>query len=203
LRAVNEVEAEGYRIAGIGGGRIREASLVVGNFLFDFDFEMMAQVWHAPWEPFRELAASALKDRIATLSSLLEDVNMKQVEEILIEEYEISLSRQLVIGALIDEELQLGEKICERMGSEEYLSLHDDRNVIGSKQGLKIAAGVYVHALETEILGSYVQASFLVKDDIIQEAHLQSDSLPELHQLESGLRGVPFDNWQKLMPVAQ
>ncbi|MFQ5418836.1 MAG: biotin/lipoate A/B protein ligase family protein, partial [Anaerolineae bacterium] len=45
LRAVNEIEVDGKRIAGIGGGRIGEASVVVGNLLFDFDYRAMTQVW--------------------------------------------------------------------------------------------------------------------------------------------------------------
>ena len=40
LRETNEIEVDGKRIAGTGGGRIDEACVVVGNLLFDFDFEV-------------------------------------------------------------------------------------------------------------------------------------------------------------------
>ena len=37
LKGNHEVEINGKRIAGIGGGQIGDASIVVGNILFDFD----------------------------------------------------------------------------------------------------------------------------------------------------------------------
>lgn len=200
LRAVNEIEAEGYRIAGIGGGRIKEASVVVGNFLIDFNFDTMTKVWASPWEPFRKLASAALHDRITTLNSFLPSVDIGGIEEILVEEYEHSLGRSLVPGTLSDDELELGEEICERMRSSEYLYLHSNDQVIGAKQGLKIAAGVYVHAVETSIMGQEVQASILVKDGVIHEAHLNSEK--DLGEFEQKLRGVYFDNWQAALQVA-
>ena len=53
LHDTNEIEVSGKRIAGTGGGRIGEASVVVGNRLFDFDFEAMSSVWRDTWPPFR------------------------------------------------------------------------------------------------------------------------------------------------------
>lgn len=67
LRAVNEIEVDDKRIAGIGGGRIGEAAVVVGNLLFDFNYHAMSQVWRVPDESFRELASTALRQRITTI----------------------------------------------------------------------------------------------------------------------------------------
>lgn len=201
LRAVNEIEADGYRIAGIGGGRIREASVVVGNFLIDFNYDTMAKVWAVPWEPFRSLASAALYDRITTLKSLLVSVDVHTIEEILVEEYQRSLGRILEPGRLSNKELALGEEICERISSSAYLDLHSSEPAIGAKQGLKIAAGIFVHAVETNIMGTLVQASILVKDDVIQEAHLQADM--DMSEIENNLIGVPFAHWQEAIPVAQ
>ena len=67
LRAVNEVEANSMRIAGIGGGRVGDAMVVVGNLLLDFDYQMMSQVWRASDPDFRELASTAMEDRVSTL----------------------------------------------------------------------------------------------------------------------------------------
>ncbi|MEK6221205.1 MAG: hypothetical protein N2D54_03060, partial [Chloroflexota bacterium] len=111
LRAINEVEAEGRRIAGIGGGRIGDAAVVVGKFLFDFNYAVMAKVWQVPWEPFRKMAATALQERVTTLTSLLDQVNIKEVEEILIEEYAKTLQRPLILGEFTPEEKELAEEI--------------------------------------------------------------------------------------------
>jgi lipoate---protein ligase len=53
LRDTNEIEVNGKRIAGTGGGRIDEACVVVGNLLFDFDYEAMTAVWQTPSPTFR------------------------------------------------------------------------------------------------------------------------------------------------------
>ena len=47
MRDTVELEVAGRRIAGVGGGRIGEAAVVVGNLLLDFDYQTMAQVWRA------------------------------------------------------------------------------------------------------------------------------------------------------------
>ncbi|MEK7838850.1 MAG: lipoate--protein ligase family protein, partial [candidate division NC10 bacterium] len=43
LEGVNEIEVEGRRIAGTGGGQIGEAVVVVGNVLLDFPEALMAR----------------------------------------------------------------------------------------------------------------------------------------------------------------
>ena len=73
--------------------------------------------------------------------------------------------RALLPGTLTPEELKLGEEICEHISSSEYLNLHSDAPAIGAQQGLTISAGVFVHAVVTNIMGNTVQASILVKDE--------------------------------------
>lgn len=70
LRAINEIEIDGKRIAGTGGGQIGEACVVVGNLLLDFDYETMARVLKIPWEFPRLLILAALRDNITTLRQL-------------------------------------------------------------------------------------------------------------------------------------
>ena len=48
LLYVNEIEISGKRIAGIGGGLIGEASVVVGNILNDFNYQAMTEIINAP-----------------------------------------------------------------------------------------------------------------------------------------------------------
>ncbi len=70
LERENEIEVRGRRIAGVGAARIGEASVVVGNVLRDFSFRTMAEVWNAPSESFRALAAEALDERVTTLRTM-------------------------------------------------------------------------------------------------------------------------------------
>src|SRR3990172_3120821 len=45
LQGENEIEVDGKRIAGIGGGGIGDSAVVVGNVLFDFDYNAMTRAW--------------------------------------------------------------------------------------------------------------------------------------------------------------
>lgn len=201
LRAVNEIEVNGRRIAGIGGGRIGKASVVVGNFLFDFDFETMSQVWHAPWESYRDLAAQALQDRLMTLNELLADITMDQVRERLIDEIAKEFGRPIVLGELSEEEHQAAEKISNRIASPDYLALHQDQITPDQLTPLKIAAGVYIHAEFVEMNREEKQASLIVRDGIIQELIVEQISAENLASLQDHLHGTHSKNWQERIPV--
>ena len=54
---------------------------MVGNILFDFDFDTMASMWSVPNELFRELAKQALKDHIITLDNIGSVVSMDKIAD--------------------------------------------------------------------------------------------------------------------------
>jgi lipoate-protein ligase A len=70
LRETNEIEVDDKRISGIGGGRIGDAAVVVGNILFDFNYEAMAAVWRTPSPSFQLLAQKALHQQVVTMKDL-------------------------------------------------------------------------------------------------------------------------------------
>ena len=144
LRAVNEVEVDGRRIAGIGGGRLGEGSVVVGNFLFDFDYETMGRVWRSPWSGYRELARKALRERVYTLKKAAPTLTMDEVEHRFAERLGSCLGRPVYEGRLSGEEEAETEAFLP-----ELQRLRDDfpsaRTEI--KRPLKIAARLYLHHL--------------------------------------------------------
>lgn len=197
LRAINEIEANGQRIAGIGGGRIGDACVVVGNLLLDFDYRAMTQVWRVPQASFRELAAAALWERVTTLRRLIGPVSVETVRTILIEEFAKAFERPLEPGDLTQAEVRFSHEVVERLTSAEYLNLHSENDRAVPMRSLKISAGVYIRAAETDVNGYKIQASFRVCDDLIEEARLESDPAREWDELEVKLRGVPFKGWQR------
>ena len=92
LRDTNEIEVDGKRIAGTGGGRIGEACVVVGNLLFDFDFEAMTAVWRTPSSSFRLLAEQALRQQLITLNQLAITASLEEITEMLIKIFPVPLS---------------------------------------------------------------------------------------------------------------
>ncbi|MFQ5612915.1 MAG: biotin/lipoate A/B protein ligase family protein [Anaerolineae bacterium] len=197
LRAVNEIEANGRRIAGVGGGRIGQACVVVGNLLFDFDYETMARVWRAPWPSFRELAASALRERVTTLRRLIGEVSVEAVQEMLLEEFAEALGRPLESGRLSRAEADRARQVAKRLASAEYLGLHAENGRTGPMRSLKISAGVHIRAAEAEVNGHRLRASFRLRDDVIEAVRLESEPAAEWAQAEAALRGAPFKEWRQ------
>ena len=117
LRAINEIEVDGKRIAGIGGGRIGEASVVVGNLLFDFDYSSLPQVWRAPWQSFRDLASAALRERITTIWRETGPVTVEAVQWILLDEFAKVLGRPIERGTPSQAETRYSKEVAERITS--------------------------------------------------------------------------------------
>ncbi|MFQ5921863.1 MAG: biotin/lipoate A/B protein ligase family protein [Anaerolineales bacterium] len=199
LVSTNEIVADGKRIAGVGGGRIGEASVVVGNLLLDFDFELMAQVWRVPWEPFRELASWALGRHVTTLRANGVEGSLGGIQQILEEEFSRALERPLELGRVTPGESSHSERVAQRLTSREYLSLHASNGRGEPMQALKIAAGVYVHADLAEINGHRIQASLLVRDGSIRRAHLQSIPAKSWIGPAARLAGAPLADWKRCL----
>lgn len=202
LRETNEIEVDGMRVAGTGGGRIDEACIVVGNLLFDFDFEAMTSVWRTPSSAFRQLAKTALRQRITTLKELTSRISSWQgaqaeaVTDLLIRSFAESFARPLQSDALTDEELTAAQSIAEKLSSTEYLSLHK-KETNGPMHSLKISARAFIHAGESRIDGYNVRGSFWVSQDVIQTAKLESEPRREWQPVEERLKGIHFKEWQE------
>jgi lipoate-protein ligase A len=197
LRDTNEIEVDGRRIAGTGGGRIDEACVVVGNILLDFDFEAMTSVWRTPSESFRLLAEKALRERLITLNQLTSNHSLDQITDILIEEFSKSLDRPLQAGRLTTEELIHAKEIEKELASEEFLSMHEERDEPNSLRVLKISARAFIHADEMEFDGVKLKGNFLVSNGLIQEAIIESEPASLLGFMQNNLRGAPLKEWKE------
>jgi len=201
LRDSNEIEANGRRIAGVGGGRIGEACVVVGNLLVDFDYRTMTRVWRVPWESFRELAAAALWERVTTLRRLIGPIAVEAVQTLLIEEFIRALRRPIEPGALTQDEADYAHQVAVRLTSAAYLNLHTDTGQAAPMQSLKIAAGVFIRAAEIDLAGYTIRASFRVTNEVIDAARLESDPVRSWAKVEAKLRGAPFKAWQREIEI--
>ncbi len=184
----HEVEMNGKRVAGIGGGQMGEASIVVGNILFDFDFDTMASVWNVPNESFRELAKEAMKDHIITLDDIGSMVKMDKLADQLIEEYEIHLGRKLNPGGMTIDEIERAGQVGAVLRSESFLNSMDDGNGSSKQKPLKIARNVFIHNDEIEIDSVNVLGSFRVENGIIHSVILDNEATG----LEGKLVGKEF-----------
>lgn len=197
LRGGNEIEVDELRIAGIGGGRIGEAVVVVGNILLDFDYDMMARAWRVPSEDFRRLAHEAMQRHITTVwSKLPQPVCAGDVQARLAGEYALALARPVIPGALTEEEQAKAAEMEEHLISEEWLHLHTGDND-EPMRALKISLDAFVRAEEAQINGIVIGGTFFTRNDVIEQAII-SGGLPEntRHLVEDMLPGVPLKRWR-------
>jgi lipoate-protein ligase A len=200
LRDGNEIEVDGRRIAGIGGGRVGEAVVVVGNILLDFDYAMMARAWRVPSEDFRRLAYEAMQRHITTLwSNLTQDVTADEVQARLAEAYPLSLNRPGVPGSLTQAEQAKAAEMEEQFLSEEWLQLHA-QDEDEPMRTLKISLDAFVHAEETRVNGMVIGGTFFARNQVIERAIMTGD-LPEekRHLLEKSLIGVALKHWREIV----
>lgn len=201
LCETNEIEVDGKRIAGTGGGRIDDACVVVGNLLFDFDFETMTSVWRAPSASFRSLAEQALRERLTTLRQLGITASMEQVSAMLIEEFSKAFKLPFEPDTLTKEETESALEVAQELTSDEFLELHKARANVTPMQTLKISARAFIHAGETHVDGYEVYGSFWVSHDVIHRAKLESEPAHEWQYAEAALKGIPYKEWQEQIHV--
>jgi len=201
LRDTNEIEVDGRRIAGTGGGRIGEACVVVGNLLFDFDFEAMTAVWLTPSLSFRLLAEKALRLQLITLNQLAITASLEQITEMLIDEFSKAFNRPLQADRLTTREIEAADVAAKELISDDFLALHRERANREPMHSLKISARAFIHAAETRVNNFDVHGSFWLSQDVIQMAKLESKPTHEWQNVEEKLRGIPFKRWQEQIHV--
>jgi lipoate-protein ligase A len=201
LRDTNEIEVDGKRIAGTGGGRISEACVLVGNLLFDFNFEAMTAVWQTPSSSFRFLAEQALRQQLITLNQLAITVSLEEITDALINDFSMAFNRPLQMDTLTTKEIESANEAEKELISEDFLALHKERGNLDPMRSLKISARAFIHAVEARVNDYDVQGSFWLSQDVIQMAKLESNPTYEWQGIEENLRGIPFKEWQDQIHV--
>jgi len=201
LRDTNEIEVDGKRIAGTGGGRIGEACVVVGNLLFDFDFEAMTAVWRTPSSSFRLLAEKALRQQLITLNQLAITASLEEVTAMLIDDFSNAFNRPMQTDTLTAEEIESAKDVAKELISDDFLALHQERGNPDPMRYLKISARAFIHAEEIRVNDYDVRGSFWLSQDVIQMAKLESNPIYEWQSIEAKLCGTPFKEWREQIHV--
>jgi lipoate-protein ligase A len=183
LTRPNEIEVEGRRIAGTGAGQIGDAVVVVGNMLFDFAYDAMAQAWQVPSEAFRRLAVDGLRSCLTTLSrELTATPSVEEVKATLVSAYSASLGCPVEEGCLTDRETALIQEAETRLTSPDWV----EREGTLRQHGLKISARVTVHEASHPTDQGSLRLTVRLKDGLIDGLHAD----PKHPSLEQSLAGL-------------
>ena len=119
---VNDVQVGDRKITGTGAVRIGEAEVLIGNFLFDFDIEVMARVLRERSAPFRAQVGKSLRRYMTSMARELDAApDPAAVAKVYRAQCARALGEELVPGELSAAETTAVEEAERQLGSEHFL----------------------------------------------------------------------------------
>ena len=196
-RPVNDIVANGRKVSGTGAAEIENMLVLVGNFILDFDYEMMSKVLRVPDEKFRDKVYRSLSENLSTIRRETGRVpEAQQVADELFNRYQPLLGDLMVAEKLDDELLDKADEVFAQMYTPEWLHANDRRRVHTDE--VKIREGVYVIQNMLKTPGGLLRVTAINEEGILHNVHISGDffiypaeKLPELEQALEGIQVTP------------
>jgi lipoate-protein ligase A len=170
--------------------------VLVGNFILDFNYEMMAKSLRVPDEKFRDKVYKTLQENLSTI--LKETGEMPATSALaaaLIPRYEALLGPLPPTTEVDAELLAEAERCLERMYTDDWLFANDRRRP--DVKEIKIREGVYVIQKMVKLPGGLVSVNAVNEAGKLREVHISGDffiyPMNALEELETALEGAPAD----------
>jgi lipoate---protein ligase len=194
-RPVNDIITNGRKISGTGAAQIEDMVILVGNFLQDFDFEMMSKVIRVPDEKFRDKVFKTMSDNLTTFLRETGSIpNNSDLAGSLLQRYEEILGN-MNIKELDTELTDKAAELLNEMNTPEWLLANDRRRPDTSQ--IKIAEGLYVIQKMLKTPGGLIRVTAINKNGLLQEVHISGDFFifpaNSINGLEALLEGIEVD----------
>ncbi len=194
-KPVNDIVTNGRKISGTGAAQIDDMFILVGNFIQDFNYEMMSKCLRVPDEKFRDKVHKTMYENLTTIKRETGTIprNMDLADE-LRKQYEPLLGK-LTTRSLDNELIKKADELMGEMNNSEWLLANDHRRP-DSKQ-VKIAEGIYVVQKMLKTPGGLIRITAINQDGQLKDVHISGDFFffpaSGLVDLENILDGVPAD----------
>lgn len=194
-KPVNDIITGGRKISGTGAAQVDDVLILVGNFIQDFNYEMMSKCLRVPDEKFRDKVYKTMYENLTTFkretgkipgnADLAADVSERYGK---------------LVGDLkpmkLDQELtDKADELLAEMDSPEWLFANDRRRP-DTKQ-VKIAEGIFVVQKLLKTPGGLVRVTAVNREGILKDVHISGDFFffpsEKLIQLEKSLEDVSMD----------
>ncbi len=197
FKPVNDIIVNNRKISGNGAAEINGMMILVGNFLMDFNYEMMAKSLRVPDEKFRDKVQKSLSDALTTLQRELGDKapTLEQLSARLIERFTPLLGE--LTPREVDADLRAeAERLWrEQFSHPDWLTANDRRKT--DLRSVRIAEGVRVIERAYKSPGGLIRATAIERDGKLTSVHLSGDFFLfpafRLPDLEAALEGVPAE----------
>jgi lipoate---protein ligase len=195
-KPVNDIITNGRKISGTGAAQIEDVMILVGNFIQDFNYEMMSKVLRVPDEKFRDKVHKTMYENLTTFLRETGKIPTNQdIADALVPRYEALLGT-MERKELDSELLNKADELLREMDTPDWLLANDRRN--SDTRQVKIAEGVFVIQKMLKTTGGLIRMSAVNQSGKIYDVHLSGDFFffpsQYLPDLEKALEGIPFDS---------
>jgi lipoate---protein ligase len=193
FKPVNDIIVGGRKISGNGAAEINGMMILVGNFIIDFNYEMMARSLRVPDEKFRDKVQKSMQEALTTLTREVgTPPTVEQLSDRLIERYEPVLGELTPQG--IDDEMRAeADRLWrEQFNTASWLTANDQRSP--DLRSVRIAEGTSVVQRVYKAPGGLIRATAVERNGRLYNVHLSGDffffPMDSLPALENALEGV-------------
>lgn len=195
-KPVNDIIANGRKVSGNGAAEINDMTILVGNFILDFDYEMMSKCLRVPDEKFRDKVFKTLQENLSTF--LRETGSMpttRALGDALAKRYEAMLGPMEWTTEVGPELLAKADQLQDERHTPEWLLANDRRRP--DARSVKIREGVHVVQNMLKTPGGLVRVTAVNEDGLLRDVHISGDFFiypaEALNRLEQALEGSPAE----------
>lgn len=205
-KPINDILVHGKKISGNGAAELGDVYVLVGNFILDFDYEMMSRVLRTPEEKFRDKLYKTLRGNLTSLRREVESVpSTIAIAEDLYHRYENLLGNMNPKPNIDSELLEMADMLFEQMFTDEWLFQNTRRRQAGRQ--VKIRTGVDLMQNIYKAPGGLIRLTALNDHGLLRDVHLSGDFFfypaSSLPHLESVLEGLPVNRASVSAAVAR
>jgi lipoate---protein ligase len=191
-RPVNDIVTNGRKISGTGAAQIGSMFVLVGNFIQDFNYELMSRVLRVPDEKFRDKIHKTMYENLTTF--LRETGNIPTNADLAsqLAQLYVPLVGELVEARLDEELTGKADELLLELNTPEWLMANDSHAPDSTR--VKISEGVYVAQKVLKTQGGLVRAAAVSREGRLVEVHISGDFFlfpaNRVVDLEQALAGV-------------
>ncbi len=172
FRPINDVHVKGKKIGGTGAAQMGNAEVVVGSLMFDFNFELMAQVLKVSSEKMRDKIFQSLNEYMTTMKKELGQAPDRDAAvNLYVEKCSAALGREIVPGEPSAKELALAEELDRQFATDEWLYQKGGLRHVG----VKIHEDVRVIEAAHKAPGGLIRVTARVREGRIDDLTLSGD----------------------------
>lgn len=174
LKSLNDIQVCGKKIGGTGAASINNATVLVGSFMYEFDYHLMSQCVKSASENFKFSLQNLLQENITGINSVLQKPpSMDDLTTVFLDKI-----AQLLPCEIKLDKLSLAEKKAIALAQQELSDddwLHgEDRKLL--ENGIKISSGIYLLETSKDIYGNKITIRIQYKNQYINSIWLESNN---------------------------